>query len=150
MENDIEPGLGSDQNAINISKIGKYDKFIDFKIFKSQDSEIKIEYPRNAFFLFTTNKMLSKKLKESDCFLAMANMQTYLDDKIEEELKENLKLQEKILKIEKKAQKRIDKLKERPKKKLQEKYFYSRIEEYFKPKISEESSSSSPQDEPSP
>ena len=142
MENDIEPWLGFDESAVNISDIGKYDKFVDFKVFTSKDGETKIELSPRYPYTFTTDEMVGRKLTESDRFLAMERMQEALDNRIEEELKENTKLQNKIKEIQRKTKEiqrktkeRIDKLKAKPVKKLREKYSYERFEKYFEPKL---------------
>lgn len=120
MPNDVE---AAEKSSINLSKIGKYDKFIDFgKDFK-------------GFYIFTTDLIKKKELNESDCFLGMENMKNALNHLIEEKLKENEKLQQKIKIIELKAKARIEKLKEKPKKKLQKEYGYERFEAYFEPKL---------------
>jgi hypothetical protein len=155
MKNDVD---GVFPNEINLSKIGKYDKFINFtKMPKEYSGNVLFPEPRP--FHFTTNDLVKEKLSKHEMFSAMERMQKFLDKKIEDELKQDYKLQEKIRQIEdkiKKAQEkakiRIDKLKSKPKKKIQEKYGYKRMEEYFEPKLpsEEESSSASSSTESSP
>lgn len=137
MPNDIENDICL--NQINISEVNKYNKFIDFGI--SQN-----EHPHfSGLFHFTTNELKKEKLGEDERFLAMKRMQGFLDKKIEDELKQDQKLQEKIEIIEDKVRKykekarlRIKKLVVKPKKKIQEKYNYKRMEDYFDARLMSE------------
>ena len=143
MPNDID---NLDNVDINLSKIGKYGKFINFvKIPKEYNTVL---FPANIPFTFTTNDLVKEKLNEDERFLAMERMQEFLDKKIEDELKEDYILQQKIKEIEYKIKKaqakaklRIEKLKAKPKKKIQEKYGYNRMEKYFEPRLKSEAES---------
>lgn len=135
MENDIDYHLFED--SFDIDEVGKYGKFDYFN--GSKD------------VLFFYKRTLTKqKLSEEDRFLSMENMKFYLDKRIEEELKQNEKLQSKINKIREAAKKKIEKLQEKPKKKLKDKYNYHEIEKYFMPHCEEESSVSSESEPSSP
>jgi hypothetical protein len=94
--------------------------------------------------------MTCEKLTEDKRFLAVERMQENLDRLIEDELKKDYKLQEKIREIKFKAAKRIEKLKQKPLVKLRNKYNYDRIANYFKPNYVVASSSSSGSTEPFP
>ena len=140
MTNDIDNKLFGDE--INLSEIGEYGKFIDFGIKKNDHAHF------DGLFRFTTNELKKEKLTEQDRFLAMERMQKFLDKKIEDELKQDYVLQKKIEVIEDKIRKakekanlRIEKLKTKPKKKIQEKYGYKKMEEYFEPKLMNEEES---------
>jgi hypothetical protein len=132
MKDDIECHIPED--SLNIDKIDKYEKFIEFVRYideKHKNPDL-IEY-KKTFFYFHSEKLNKNKLTEEERFLAMEKMQENLDKCIEEELKKDNKLQARIEKIQEKSKQRINKLKEKPTKKLREKYHYKYMEEYFKP-----------------
>lgn len=138
MKNDIDCHLFSE--SLNIDKVGKYGKFVEFE----KDKGEVYQFDQTSGLLRFHKKILTKeKLTEADRFLGMVNMKEYLDLAIEDELKQNWKLQQKIKKIQIQTKTKIDKLKEKPKKKIQEKYNYQQMEKYFMPDFSEASSSSS-------
>ena len=124
MENDIEPCFGE---FTNISKIGKYGKFIDFS---KKEPFIPFEFTHDAL-------EAEKRLSESDMFLAMENMKDNLDKFVAAELQKNHKLQNKIKEIQEKANKRIEKLKMEPISEAKKKCHYHLIEKYFTPDLSE-------------
>jgi hypothetical protein len=143
MTNDIYP---LDNADINLSEIGKYDKFINFVKMPEEYNTVLFPWPRP--FTFATNDLEKEKLGEGERFLAMERMQGFLDKKIEDELKQDQKLQEKIEIIEDKVRKykekarlRIEKLEAKPKKKIQEKYNYKIMKEYFEPRLMSEEES---------
>ncbi len=121
MKKDIE-ALNS--NLVMVDKIGKYDKFTEL-CNKTPDV--------NGITLheFSSTELSVDNLHIASRFCAMERMQENLNALINDELKKNLKLQEKIRKIENKAKERIDKLKEKPTNKLKIKYNYKQIDDYF-------------------
>jgi hypothetical protein len=138
MPNDID---NLDNVDINLSEIGKYDKFINFTKMPKEYSGM-VLFPEPRPFIFTTDYLVKEKLGEDERFLAMERMQEFLYKKIEDELKEDYKLQEKIKVVEDKIKKytekamlKIEKLKAKPKKKIQEKYGYKRMQDYFEAKL---------------
>jgi hypothetical protein len=133
MENDIEPILELDKPSINISKIGKYDRFVEFTKYHDKTLDINDIQFRKPPFLFHTDNQTAFSLNESDKFLAMARMQIAAEKNIEAELKQDQKLQDKIRKIELKTAKKIEKLKHKPTEKLKKKYNYHLFEHYFMP-----------------
>lgn len=131
MKNDIEVALSSlDERSVNISKIGKYDKFVEFK----KDHLDQFQLVKD-FIMFHTDEMKCEKLTKEDTFSAMENMMVNLEKRIQIELNQDYKLQDKIKEIKRKAAERIEKLESKPKKKLQDKYNYKYFEEYFKLEI---------------
>ena len=108
MPNDIENDIWP--NQINLSEIGKYNKFVDFGI-KDND------HPHfSRLFYFTTNEQKKEKLTKHDSDSAIGRMFFTLQDGIEKEVEKQLRNE--INEIRKKAEKRIEKLKEKPRKKL--------------------------------
>lgn len=143
MDKDIEilHDLPNCRESVNLSEIGKYDKFINFVPMPPEYDSMAL-FPKDTPFMFHNNEMSKGKLIESDRFLAMERMQNAINKKIEEELKENCVLQKKIKKIEdkireykEKARLKIQKLEEKPKDIIKKKYNYSIFEEYFEPKL---------------
>lgn len=122
-------------DGINLSEIGKYNKFISFVRMPSEYDSM-VLFPKNTPFHFKTNDLVKEKLTESERFLAMERMQECLDMRIEKEISQDVKLFNKIKEIQEKAKKRIEKLKEKPIKNLRKKYNYEIIEKYFNPKPS--------------
>jgi hypothetical protein len=113
------------EDVINISKIGKYDKFIDFENNPNEHST------HNKFFRFTTNDLTKDKLQPDEIRISMINMEKNLDLKIESDLKEDSKLQLKIKEILRKADERIEKLRKKPLEKLKKKYGYENFMKYY-------------------
>lgn len=126
MKNDIEPWIGFDGSGVNISEIDKYDKFVSFK----KDEQNLFQFD-NPLFMFYTDEMTCEDYKEEDGFLSAERMKEALEKRIENELKQDYELQNKIKEIQRKAKERIEKLQSKPKKKLQDKYNYKYFEEYF-------------------
>lgn len=117
MENDINIDIADYfENCINLSEIGKYDKFINFKPMPNEYSN-NVLFPKNTQFRFTTNELKKEKLTKHDMDCALDRMYFAVKDNIEKELNELLK--EKIKTIRLKAEKKIEKLKEKPRKKLE-------------------------------
>ncbi len=141
MDKDIEilNDLPNCNESVNLSEIGKYDKFINF-VPMPKEYDSMVLFPKYIPFMFHNNEMVKEKLSDSERFLAMVRMKENLMQLMEEKLKENHKLQNKIKIIKDKARKKIYKLKEKPLNKLKKEYGYERFEEYFKPKFMQDSS----------
>lgn len=128
MPNDIENDIWP--NQINLSEIGKYNKFVDFGI-KDND------HPHfSRLFYFTTNEQKKEKLTKHDRDSAIGRMFFTLQDGIEKEVEKQLRNE--INEIRKKAEKRIEKLKEKPRKKLRKLKGYNELFKLYSRQDSEE------------
>jgi predicted RNA-binding protein with RPS1 domain len=130
VENDIDNNLPFIENPINLSEIGKYDKFINFIPLPGEFKEQSL-FPNDRPFYFTTNDLKKEKLEDWEGRIAMIDMQKRLDKKIEDDLKQNSKLQYKITDVEYKARLKIEKLRKKPLEKLKKQYNYELFEDYF-------------------
>lgn len=118
-ENDIQPMF---IQSINISDIGKYDRFIE-------THNPSIDVNDVHLYKFHSNELTQKKLTQDDRDNALDRMFFTLQTWIEREVEE--KLQYKIADINRKAKEKIEKLKEKPREKLRKKlHYYQLLESY--------------------
>lgn len=95
MENDIEFCAMINEKNINISEIGKYDKFVTFK----KDHYDQFQFV-NAPFMFHTNEMTCEELTKDKIYLAQITMINARKKSLEKQID---------FEYQKKMQKKIDK-----------------------------------------
>ena len=144
MNNDIEPWLGFDGQGVNLSKIGKYDKFVEFEFSKHnpKDDHFNIIRFKTPPFMFHTDQLTCEEYSKKMGSKAIASLYHNTKKAIEKEIER--KLGDKIQEINRKAKERIEKLKKKPREKLEKEMHFDILKKaYFKPEIEEGSEVSS-------